>query len=358
MAQLGSAEESEYPNVIDTRQIYRNGTNPAPDSDTRVDSEVLNGSLSAIINIETTLGAGVNGGYSSLAARLDALLPTTAAVPNVIFFLNTDTVTIPGTQHELGTSAILFQIYDQAVPGTSIQPSSITVHPATYDVVVSFAVPQSGMAVLGAPSPQYATSFSNQTTLTIPGPTHALGSGRLLCQLYDDAIPAKVIQPGALTIDQTTFTVVVSFAVPQNGTLVLNAGTPRYELPFTNETTVTVLGATHGLATNHLLWGLYDNADPAAALQPSALTIHPTTYDVVVTFALPQSGLLILESADQPAALLLATLGTQRLMPKAVMVADTQTLLLTLRQMVQRLMRLETAYAELQTTLTSLQEGA
>lgn len=355
MAQLGAGSGSSYPGTIDTHQVYRNGTNPAPDSDTRLDSEVVNDSLQAVVAIETALGAGINGTYSSLAARLDALLPTTAAVPNVIFFLNTDTVTIPGLQHALGTSAILFQLYDNASPGASIQPSSITVHPATFDVVVSFAFPQSGMAVLGAPPPQYATAFTNQTTLTIPGPTHALGTGRLLWQLYDNASPANVMQPGTLTVDQGTFAVVVSFAVPQSGTLVLNAGTPRYELPFTNETSLTVFGATHGLATNHLLWGLYTNEDPAAAIQPSAVTIHPTTFDVVVSFAVPQSGLLILGSADPPASVLMAMLGVQRLMPKAVMVAETPTLLLTLRQMLQRLMRLETAYAELQTTRA--QEG-
>lgn len=357
MAQLGSGSGSSYPVAIDTHQVYRNGTNPAPDSDTRIDSEVVNDSLQAIVGIETALGANINGTYSSLAARLDALLPASTGVPNVIFFVNTDTVTIPGPQHELSTSAILFQIYDNATPGASIQPSNITVHPSTFEVVLTFAVPQSGMAVLGSPPPQYATSFSNQTTVTIPGATHALGTGRLLWQLYDNATPANVIQPGALSIDQTTFAVVVSFAVPQSGTLVLNAGTPRYELPFTNVTTLTVLGATHGLATNHLLWGLYDGAAPANAIQPSALTVHPDTFDVVVSFAVPQSGLLILGSADPPAAVLMAMLGVPRLTPQAVMVAETQTLLLTLRQMLHRLMRLETAYAALQATVTATQEG-
>lgn len=358
MSQLGSGSGTSYPGTIDTSQVFQNVPNPAPDSNTRLDSEFLNDSLAAIVTIEETLGANVQGSYGSLAARLDALLPTTVTVPNVIFFTNTATVTIPGTQHELGTSAILFQVYDSATPGASIQPSSITVHPSTFDVVLTFAFPQSGMAVLGATAPQYATTFSNQTTLTIPGATHALGTGRLLWQLYDGASPRNVMQPSTLTIDQSTFAVVVSFAFPQSGTLVLNAGTPRYELPFTNQTTLTVLGATHGLATQHLLWGLFDTGTPAAAIQPSAVTVHPSTFDVLVSFAVPQSGLLVLASADPPASVLMQMFGVQRLSPKAVLVADTQTLMLTLRQMLQRLMRLEQAYAALQAPASSPQEGA
>lgn len=357
MAQLGSGTESEYPGVVDTRQVYRNGTNPAPDSDTRVDAEFLNGSLSAIIAIENALGAGIQGTYSSLAARLDALLPAPAGIPNVVFFLNTDTVTIPVAQHELDTSALLIQLYDNATPHAAIQPQAITVHPATFEVEITFALPQSGMAVLGMAPPQYIEAFTNQTTLTIPGATHALGTGRLLWQLYDASTPAQVIQPGMLTVHPTTFAVVVSFAVPQSGTLVLNAGAPRYVQPFTNQTTVTVLGAVHGLGSPHLLWGLYDTGTPAAAIQPSTLTVHPTTHDVVVSFAVPQSGELILASVDTAAALLLAQLGLTRLQPKAIAIADTGTLVLTLRQMLERLMRLETAYAALQAATLSSQEG-
>jgi hypothetical protein len=54
------------------------------------------------------------------------------------------------------------------------------------------------------------------------------------------------------------------------------------------ESTRTVTGGTHGFATAALLVGVYDNASPRNAIVVG-WTVHPSTYDVAITFASPQS---------------------------------------------------------------------
>ncbi len=50
----------------------------------------------------------------------------------------------------------------------------------------------------------------------------------------------------------------------------------------------TILGAAHGLTSFGLWVGVYDNATPREAIAVG-WTVHPTTFDVVITFAAPQS---------------------------------------------------------------------
>jgi hypothetical protein len=52
--------------------------------------------------------------------------------------------------------------------------------------------------------------------------------------------------------------------------------------------TRTITGGTHGFTTKALLVGVYDNASPRNAIS-AGWTVHPTTYDVGITFASPQS---------------------------------------------------------------------
>jgi hypothetical protein len=67
-------------------------------------------------------------------------------------------------------------------------------------------------------------------------------------------------------------------------------GSVNYGQSFTSQTTVTIPGAAHGLGTASLLVACYDAATPAAALAPSSVTVHPTTYDVTIMFASAESG--------------------------------------------------------------------
>jgi len=69
---------------------------------------------------------------------------------------------------------------------------------------------------------------------------------------------------------------------------------PNYAQSFVSVTTVTMLGSVHQLATTHLILACYDNASPANALLPANWTINQTTFDVVVTFSIAQSGYCVL----------------------------------------------------------------
>ena len=162
-----------------------------------------------MVNVETTLGARVQGGFASLAARLQQFLPGGGIVPNVISFSQRLILTIAGAVHNIGSPAILYQVYDTSTPRQALEPSTVTVDANTYDLEMTFAVPQDGVVVLGAPSPQYVTSFVDVTTpLTILGTAHGLGLADLFYQVYDDGVPASVIEPSELTIHPTTFDVV------------------------------------------------------------------------------------------------------------------------------------------------------
>jgi hypothetical protein len=77
MAQLGAGSGTDYPSAIDTVASYVNGANPLPDSNARVDAELLNDLLLAIEALQITLGANPQGSFASVRARLDGLAPPT-----------------------------------------------------------------------------------------------------------------------------------------------------------------------------------------------------------------------------------------------------------------------------------------
>jgi len=56
MAELGAGSGSGYPGAVDTKQTFVNGPNPFPDTNARMDAEVLNDVLDALVKIETELG--------------------------------------------------------------------------------------------------------------------------------------------------------------------------------------------------------------------------------------------------------------------------------------------------------------
>ncbi len=72
---------------------------------------------------------------------------------------------------------------------------------------------------------------------------------------------------------------------------------PNYASVFTSATTVTVPGSTHQLGTANLVVECLDNATPANLVEPDSIRINPSTYDVTVTFAAPQSGRLVINAA-------------------------------------------------------------
>ena len=365
VAQLGSDFDSTFPNEIDTRQIFRNGTVTLPDSDTRLDAQAINGSLSAIINIETTLGANVQGAFASVAARLQALEQGGSALTNVVAFTSQTSVTIPGTAHQQGQQALLYAVYDAATPRNALAPETFSVYPTTYNATITFTLPQSGVVMVAALAPAYTTTFIDQTTLVVPGATHGLGQTYLFFQVYDTATPAQAIEVGSLSVHPVSNNVTITFPLPQSGTLVLAVGSPRYAQAFTNQTTVTVLGSAHGLASADLLHEVYDASFEPAVIQGGGLSVHPGTFDVALTFAVPQSGMLLLApvpSVEPP--MLLAVLPMARTVPAPLIatrtiVDETRTVQLAthVETLAARLQALETAYQTLLTQHNGLPPG-
>lgn len=297
MAQLASGRSTSYPAAIDTKQVFRNATAAAPDSDTRLDSELANDSLDAILAIETALGAMPQGTYASLAARLNAFLPGGGAVSSILAFTNATTLTVLGAVHRLGTSALRYQLYDNASPMQAMQPGSITVNPSTYDVTLTFLTPQSGLLVLSASGPSYVTAFTDSPGFTIPGTVHQLGTAAIGFQAYDSTGPLLLPFSAMLSVDPVTFDVAVAFVPNATGVLLLSAPGPSYTTTFTSQTTVTLPNSTHGLGSKALLPTVYDAA--GNAIEAGSFSVDPTTYQAVFRFLTPQSGRVVLHVAGE-----------------------------------------------------------
>lgn len=298
MSQLGSGTGSGYPNEIDTRQVYVNSPLAAPDSASRIDSEFVNDSLHTLVQIETTLGARPQGNFASVAARLQQFVPGGGESPLTFGFAATTTVTIPGTLHNLGTASPLIDIYDNLSPRNSIEPNTISINTASYDIVVTFTTPQSGVICLANPVPQYSTTFTNTTSVSILGTSHGLDTSLLFASVYVVSGAQQIHSSSAsVTIHTGTYDVLITFDTPQSGAVTLSAAGPRYSTAFTEQTSVTVFGATHGLGTGALLYQVYDNGAPRAFIEPNTLSIDQNTFDVVMTFQTPQSGTLLLVGA-------------------------------------------------------------
>ena len=207
---------------------------------------------------------------SALAQTVTSPVP----IPNLALpFASTTSITFPGSMHGLGTAHLCLAVYDTAVPAVLIESGSVTVHPTSYDITLVFAQAQSGALIVNAraPTPGIAGNvlhaFTNQNSVTIPGTIHGLGTNNLLVHVYDAAIPALRLRPGRVTVHPTTYDVIVSFAQPQSGVVVLCGyaapnGTLNMGFAFTAQTSVSIPGTTHELSTPRLLVEVYDAQMP------------------------------------------------------------------------------------------------
>ena len=71
--------------------------------------------------------------------------------------------------------------------------------------------------------PNYFTSFTSATSVTVPGTVHNLNTANLVVECYDNGTPEAIVEPDRVRIDPNTYDVTVTFAVPQTGRLVINA---------------------------------------------------------------------------------------------------------------------------------------
>jgi hypothetical protein len=299
VANLGSGHGSQWPTRIDTRQIYRNSPLAKPDSDVRLDAEFANDTLDYAIKTQITLGANPQGQYGSVAARLNQFVPGGgAAVTNQAFGSSTHWV-LPGSQHHLGSPAILLYAYDNTDPAIALDPGALQVDPSSYDITADFGVDQAGLLVATLGEPSYSALFAVSAapyTVTILGTTHQLATANLCVQLRDST--GAVISPATVRVHPVTYDVTLVFSQAQDGRVILGVPGGVSSTPFTDETEVVVLGATHGLGTRALCWQLWDDASPETnSLEPGSLTVDPDTFDVTLTFGQPTSGRLVLGRA-------------------------------------------------------------
>jgi len=78
-----------------------------------------------------------------------------------------------------------------------------------------------------------------------------------------------------------------------NEQIVIDSPVTKYILDFELQLQFTILGTEHGLGTSDISVTCYDNSVPREAVG-IGWTVHPTTFDVEITFALPMSGRIIL----------------------------------------------------------------
>jgi hypothetical protein len=220
-------------------------------------------------------------------------------IPGRYNFGLTQTAVVAGATHALGTANLLVQAYTST--GVQLTPDDISVHPSSFDVTVTFAQNQTGyLVVSGRASPVVSQAFTGQTTVTVAGGTHTFATTALLVQVYDTTAPApRRIRPDSVTVNQSTFDVVVTFEQNQSGTVLVGSATtpgPPYPVRSTlsGPSPNTITGASHGVGTNKMLVQVYDAATPAVQVEPDTLTIHPTTFDVTLTFRQTQSGAVVL----------------------------------------------------------------
>jgi hypothetical protein len=93
-----------------------------------------------------------------------------------VTFQGQTTVNVPGSVHQLGTAALLIGCYDAGTPALQVQPNSVSKHPTTFDVGITFTTPQDGSCViLGSPGATLALGGAG-ATLTAAGSTVPAGS--------------------------------------------------------------------------------------------------------------------------------------------------------------------------------------
>ena len=72
---------------------------------------------------------------------------------NVMAFTDQTVVSLPGSAHQQGQQALFYAVYDAATPRNALAPGIFTMYASTFNAVVTFAVPQSGMFMVAALTP-------------------------------------------------------------------------------------------------------------------------------------------------------------------------------------------------------------
>jgi hypothetical protein len=103
----------------------------------------------------------------------------------------------------------------------------------------------------------------------------------------------------------TCSTPYVASGIQANGNAICVSATgwalaPYTTPPFTNQTTVTILGTAHRYTTTALITECYDSGTPAHWVAPAQRYVNTSTYDVTILFAVPQSGFCLVNGGTGP----------------------------------------------------------
>jgi hypothetical protein len=128
-----------------------------------------------------------------------AVAPTAGGSNYSQAFTAQTVVSMPGGAHGLGTANVIVGCYDGAIPRRRIEADSVTIDPATFDITVSFATPQSGRCVVNGSGGAFAAQttasnvFAIGTTQSFQGALVASGSDRTAPAKAGTVLPAACI---------------------------------------------------------------------------------------------------------------------------------------------------------------------
>jgi hypothetical protein len=91
----------------------------------------------------------------------------------------------------------------------------------------------------------FAKSFSSANTVSITGSQHGLGTSNIIVACYDNTVvPMIRVEPDLVTINQTSYDVVIKFSQPQSGVCVVNGSGGSSPLPVAGDISGTTTAAT------------------------------------------------------------------------------------------------------------------
>ncbi len=123
--------------------------------------------------------------------------------------------------HNLGTPNVLAACYDSS--DQHIGADDVTIGGSDpWDVTVNFETAQTGRCVVnGRSGGRYVETFTAQTTVTVTGTTHGLGTPYVDVECFDDSSPRERVEPDLVTVADSTHDVVITFFSAETGRCVL-----------------------------------------------------------------------------------------------------------------------------------------
>lgn len=238
------------------------------------------------------LGANTAGFAGPSSASFTAWrfgLPSTPCATNTAFIFGSPSGGI--------TPITCAAVPHSSIAATAVTPGSYTCANITVGADGSTTAAANGSCGggSGGAAGSFAQAFASQTSVTITGATHGLGTANMVVEVYDGASPAARVRPAKVTIDASTFAVVVTFNNSQSGTIVLVAGASKYVAAFASTTSLSVTAATHKLGASIFHVTVFDaSSGTRNRIRPGNVAIDASG-NVTVAFAVAQAGQIVIE---------------------------------------------------------------